>query len=75
MDARSEKTLGVVLILFGISMWTLLENRVSTKSILIIHMSLVIPGVYLFEKPFIKFLCLKIRGKVADPQKNSEDSG
>jgi hypothetical protein len=64
MDERSEKTWGIVLILFGISLWELLPQRgFPFTTILIIHMSLVIPGVYLIEKPFIKYLSFKIRRK------------
>ncbi|MFQ5888270.1 MAG: hypothetical protein ACE5HY_06200 [Candidatus Hydrothermarchaeales archaeon] len=63
MDERSEKTLGIVLILFGISMWEILPQRgVPFETVLLIHMSLVVPGVYLFEKPFIKYICYKIKG-------------
>jgi len=62
MDEKSEKTLGTVLILFGISMWELLPQRgFSFTAILLIHMSLVIPGVYFFEKPFIRYLWHRIK--------------
>jgi hypothetical protein len=64
MDERSEKTMGIVLILFGISLWELLPQMgVAFTTILIVHMSLVLPGVYLIEKPFIKYICFKIRRK------------
>jgi hypothetical protein len=64
MDDRSEKTMGIVLILFGISLWELLPQRgVPFTTILIIHMSLVLPGVYLIEKPFIRYIFFKIRRK------------
>jgi hypothetical protein len=43
----------MALILAGISMWNFLPPRgLSFTVVLLIHMSLVIPGVYLFEKPF-----------------------
>ncbi len=64
MDERSEKTLGMVLILFGISMWTILPPLgLSFTVVLLIHMSLVIPGVYFFEKPFIKYIMYKLKRK------------
>jgi hypothetical protein len=64
MNKRDEKTLGVVLMLFGISMWQILPDKgFPFTTVLIIHMSLVIPGVYLFEKPFIKYVIFKIRKK------------
>ncbi len=62
MDERSEKRLGLVLIFVGVSLWQLLPGRVSFERILIIHMSMVLPGVYLFEKPFIKYIIHRIRG-------------
>ncbi|RMF90529.1 MAG: hypothetical protein D6733_03560 [Methanobacteriota archaeon] len=63
MDERSEKTIGLVLILFGVSMWEILPPRgLSFNTVLLIHMSLVLPGVYLFEKPMIKYLCYRIKG-------------
>ncbi|GBE18031.1 hypothetical protein BMS3Abin16_00620 [archaeon BMS3Abin16] len=65
MDQSSEKTLGLVLILIGISMWNLLPPRGFTFStILSIHMSFVLSGVYFFERPLIRFLCAKIRRKI-----------
>ncbi len=65
MDQRSEKTLGLVLILVGISMWNLLPPRGFTfTTVLSIHRSLVLPGVYLFERPLIRFLCAKLRRKI-----------
>ncbi len=63
MDEGSEKMLGLALIFFGVSMWTILPPRgLSFSDILIIHLSLVLPGVYLFEKPFIKYIVHKISG-------------
>lgn len=64
MDERSEKMYGFALILFGISMWELLPARgVSFTSTLLIHMSLVLPGVYLVERPFIKYLLHRVIGR------------
>jgi hypothetical protein len=65
MDQRSEKTLGLVLIFAGISMWNLLPPRgFEFTAILSIHMSFVLPGIYLFERPLIRFLWAKIRRKI-----------
>jgi len=64
MNNKNEKTCGVILILIGISFWSILPPLgVPLKIILPIHMSFVIPGVYLFEKPFIKYICYKIKYK------------
>ena len=67
MDERSEKTLGIALMFFGISMWEILPSRGFTfTSTLLIHMSFVIPGVYLFERPFIRYMVHKLKGRKKD---------
>jgi hypothetical protein len=63
MDGRSEKTVGAVLILLGISMWSILPPRgVPFTNVLLIHMSMVLPGIYLFERSFIRYIWYKLRG-------------
>jgi hypothetical protein len=63
MDESREKMVGAVLILLGISMWTILPPRgVPFTNVLLIHMSMVLPGVYFFEKSFIKYIFYKLKG-------------
>lgn len=65
MNRKNENFLGVALILVGVSMWEILPPRgISFTATLAIHMSLVIPGVYLIEKPFIKYIASMISKKI-----------